>query len=483
VQESLKFSIITPTLFRPSLVKTCESVNSQPYTNWEHLVIVDDPSIDLKLKLFTNPSFLHPNRRWFQCTENHHNVGNTCRSESYDRLDPTTDYILYLDDDNYYSKNALSLLNDTIISHNKPNWGTFPMLMRGRRFFDPNPRKLHVDTGQLYHKPVINDLQIRYLPLNEYCGDGIFTDWLNTICPPVLLPNLPELTIMPVRSYGAPISASIDEDPYVIVIPNKYEDVIQPFFTSLSRFRSKPPKILIVADGHNRSYGFNVITAPGNFIFSKSANLGIKYTEPYDVILMNDDVRLLQLGTFDSLFKAAYSDPSIGILSPLIDGGCGNSYMSSSKTHELWFGHKSHIMYRVGSGHDYISFVCVYLKRQMLNQIGLMDENFSEYGKDDADMNIRATKADWKVAITDSVTVRHGEGGSKYIRGRNWNTSFARKLRGDSSSNRDYFFSKYPDESRIPLFPQPHARSLRTQTIRPNHWKQRIVLKSSLRHA
>lgn len=232
---------------------------------------------------------------------------------------------------------------------------------------------------------------------------------------------------------------------YSVVIPNKFEDVIQPLLESLKEFEPRTTCVVIVADNHDRSYGYDIVKASGPFVYGKSANLGINYIPTNDIILLNDDVRLLQPKTFKTLQEIAYSDPTIGILSPLVDGGCGNIYMKASNGH-LWNKLGNTIYYPNGlRGPDRLTFACVYIKRALLIDIGLFDENFLDYGYDDADMCIRTVKAGWKLAVTSELTVRHGSGGDCFIRGKNWSSSFKRVRSKGSAPNLNYLKSKHSE--------------------------------------
>lgn len=453
----LKFTIITATILRPGLEKACKSIQNQKYTNWEHIVVVDVPGTDIDQYLAEHPELSHPNRKWFVCPIAHNNVGNSCRSSVYNKINPDTDYVIYLDDDNWHLGESLTILDRELCRRNEPNWGVFPIFQFGKRLFDLNPGKERTDTNQIYHKPMIGGQPIRFLNRNEYATDGLMVEWLKTLDKPVMV-NTVDLARTDSKGYG--VRGSVGKDPYTIVIPNKYPDILMKAFESWFRFRTKPVRVIVVGDNHSHKfYNFETLESEGKFIFSKSANIGIRAAEPDDVILMNDDVHLTHLHSLQWLFEAAYSDQSIGIISPLIDGAVGNVYQNSWRARELWkdcpavYGD---IMYRGGTSFDYVSFACVYLKRAMLDQIGLMDEyTFVDYGRDDTDLCIRAVRAGWRIAITRKVVMRHGEGGVDYCRGKNWNVTFSRDGRGDSKV--DYFSRKYPDEPKIPLWPQPHA--------------------------
>ena len=228
---------------------------------------------------------------------------------------------------------------------------------------------------------------------------------------------------------------------YSVVIPNRFEDIIKPLLESIKRYEQHPT-VIIVADRHDRSYGYKKVKLSGQFSFAKAANTGIRAARQDDIILMNDDSRLV-MPTFNILNNIAYSDPKIGILTPMIDGGCGNLFMRADRT-DLW-SNRPDLHFCNGRGGDRVTFACVYLKHDFLNSIGLFDEGFIHYGYDDADMCIRAVKGGWKVAITNKLVVRHGEGGSKFVRGKNWNTSFKRTHGEDYRASLPYIRAKHPD--------------------------------------
>ena len=49
----------------------------------------------------------------------------------------------------------------------------------------------------------------------------------------------------------------------------------------------------------------------------------------------------------------------------------------------------------------YLVFVCLYIKREVINKVGYMDgETFSGYGYDDVDYGRRTKNAGFKLAIT-----------------------------------------------------------------------------------
>src|SRR5208337_5229314 len=124
------FSIITPTIQRPSLLWTCDSVNAQTLTDWQHIVMVDQKIVDNDLM----EKIQHPQRIIVQCDQPHRNYGNTCRHHAWDYA--SGKYLLYLDDDNYLSSpNILESLFE-VLKNDNPDWAIFPIHRHGRMFFN-----------------------------------------------------------------------------------------------------------------------------------------------------------------------------------------------------------------------------------------------------------------------------------------------------------------------------------------------------------
>jgi GT2 family glycosyltransferase len=354
----------------------------------------------------------------------HRNVGNTCRFDAYPLI--TGDYVLYLDDDNHYHIRSRALLADAILRMDKrPNWGIFPMMRLGRRFFNMPPGVNQTDTGQFFHRPVIRRRPIRFPDVNLYNADGMFVEQLKKYCEPAFVdPGIP-LVNMPIRSFGLVTEEKERVYDYSVVILNRYPDIIAPLLESIALHEPPPlPKILIVTDGHDNGCGYEHTRYDREqFIFSHAANIGFRHTEPDDVILLNDDIRLLA-PTFRQLRAAMDENPEIGILSPLIDGGVGNE-----KQYAMRIRGKIDIpkfTFSDSLPEDYICFPMVYLRRKMLDEIGEMDESLVTYGRDDADLCMRAKAAGWKAAVLNRVVVKHGHGGELGEHGRNWSASYAR---------------------------------------------------------
>jgi hypothetical protein len=218
---------------------------------------------------------------------------------------------------------------------------------------------------------------------------------------------------------------------YGVVIPNRFPEVIAPLVESINRLIPDPkPEIVIVADNHSDGYGFRAVPYPDPFfVFSKSANTGIRELGTKDVILLNDDCVLLEKDFFDRLHAAFLSQDRVGILSPLVVGCVGNRLQRWHERAQCW---KPGAEFQDVRGSEAVCFPCVYISRAMLNEIGPMNEAYAGYGRDDWDMCVRARAHGWRTTVTSLLRIQHADGSEALGpgRGKSWSTSFVKRWAG-----------------------------------------------------
>lgn len=188
------FSIITPTVQRESLLKTCESIESQIYQGWEHIVVVDDLEILPFVKALE-----HPKRRILCCKQRFNNFGNTPRHRAWYYTKGT--YQIALDDDNFLADN--SILSDIAIELETvgyPDYSCFPIMRFGGVFFDVNPRSCHADTANM----VVKREYAQWPDINDYTADGFWIDALRAR-PELSMATFPKfrpIVVMPKQGKG-----------------------------------------------------------------------------------------------------------------------------------------------------------------------------------------------------------------------------------------------------------------------------------------
>lgn len=227
-------------------------------------------------------------------------------------------------------------------------------------------------------------------------------------------------------------SSFIPKEPATIVVPSRHNDIFQPCCESIDKFCPKQNKIL-VRDGNEieSPVGWKTVQAPDKFVYSRNVNLGIKESTG-DVLLCNDDCVFTHRNTIEIMQGVLDKYPEVGVLSPLIDGMVGH-YDQGHATRTL------HIT------ECRLCFVCVLIRRSVLDEIGLLDESIGAnggYGWDDTDASRRVVNAGYKLGTTARATVKHGHVDGK------WSTSFRRQhitLDAPDKIAAKQFFDKWHD--------------------------------------
>ncbi len=197
--------------------------------------------------------------------------------------------------------------------------------------------------------------------------------------------------------------------PVTVVVLSRFADIFQGFRESVDAFLPTVPRVL-VRDGEEINLPLDdrwtVVQGPEKFLMAVNGSLGWK-TAPADsdILYIGDDARLKQSDTVERLQRDAYSDPKIGIISPKITGEIGSFVQASPNP--------TGITYSKGR----LAFVCVYIKREVIEKIGYLDPIFSgAYGCDDSDYCYRAKLSGYKLAVTPNVVVEHRHAASTFAR-------------------------------------------------------------------
>lgn len=127
----MKFSIITPTFRRKELlVRAVTSLLVQTYKDWEMIIVNDSPT-DLSYKEFASSI----NDRRIHYHQNITNKGvNYSRNLAITKVSSDSKWIIFLDDDDYFSPDALKTFSDLTLLHHDIKW-----FMTNRAVVDGTP--------------------------------------------------------------------------------------------------------------------------------------------------------------------------------------------------------------------------------------------------------------------------------------------------------------------------------------------------------
>jgi len=167
----------------------------------------------------------------------------------------------------------------------------------------------------------------------------------------------------------------------------------------------------------------DVLALDKNYGFSKGNNIGIKYAlkkyKPKYILLLNNDTKIIQKDWLTKLVGTAESDEKIGIVGPKLiypDGRIQHVWTIVNPYRLQFFitnykrGEKDSKRFSILKEVDALCGACVLIKKEVIEKIGLIDENFNPFWLEDTDFFIRARDNGFKLIYNGKVKVVHFEG-------------------------------------------------------------------------
>ena len=165
--------------------------------------------------------------------------------------------------------------------------------------------------------------------------------------------------------------------------------------------------------------------------FSAGNNIGIKASTSEYVLLLNSDT-LVRPGAIELLVNTLDHNPKVGIASPRLEWTDGVPQESCFRFHrpvnELIQSAATGLITKLFKRYEvplnvsqkiscpeWTSFACVLIRRKVLEDIGLLDEEFFMYFED-VDFCKRACEAGWTIIHNPEARVVHLRGGSSPVK-------------------------------------------------------------------
>lgn len=174
--------------------------------------------------------------------------------------------------------------------------------------------------------------------------------------------------------------------------------------------------------------GWDVLDFGRNTSFAEGNNLAIAHTEGERVVLINDDAEL-HTGCLKSLL--GHDEAVVGCLSMTRVGTvnfAGGTLVRGMPWHEgrgtapeMWYCRAC----------DWVTFSCVCLSRDAVEDVGPLDEGYW-YSYEDADWCLRARDKGYRPFVCADAVITHDEFGSR--------------SRADDAANRQRFMSKWASQ-------------------------------------
>lgn len=203
-----------------------------------------------------------------------------------------------------------------------------------------------------------------------------------------------------------------------IIIPTLNErEILSNCIHSIQQFTKVPYEIIVVDNGSNdgtleycREQGITFISNADNRGFPAACNMGLKVACGDALLLLNNDV-IVTHRWLTNMLHCLYSSKDIGIVGPLSNYASGKQqfdagYRNIDQYHEMaWHfnrpDHKKWIQV------ERIVGFCMLFKRELLDQIGYLDERFYPGHYEDDDFCYRARNAGYRLMIAGDVFIHH----------------------------------------------------------------------------
>ncbi|MBN2169056.1 MAG: glycosyltransferase [Actinobacteria bacterium] len=226
----------------------------------------------------------------------------------------------------------------------------------------------------------------------------------------------------------------------IIVLSWNGLEVTRDCVSSLLEVTSHPDFEVIVVDNGSTDGtleylrelpGINLIENGENLGFVKGNNKGIRSTQR-DIVLLNNDTVMIQPDWLDKMQKVAYSSDDIGVVGCRLVNAEGNlvqagTYMPlPSFWGQEYPGDEKDIgQYTDNQEVEGIIFACAYVKREVIDKVGLLDEDYFAY-YEDTDYCLKAREAGYRVFCCGEATVKHLENASTDVNRMDFSSTFKR---------------------------------------------------------
>jgi GT2 family glycosyltransferase len=166
---------------------------------------------------------------------------------------------------------------------------------------------------------------------------------------------------------------------------------------------------LLAYEKANEKY-FKAIINTINYGYAKGNNIGINASSGDIVILLNNDT-VVTPNWLEALLDKFEQHEKIGLVGA-VSNSVGNEQQVFNPSLDITNFHsfaEEYVSKRKGNYFftENLGFFCVAISRDVLNKIGLLDENFGVGMFEDTDYCVRALNSDYKLAVAEDCFVFH----------------------------------------------------------------------------
>jgi GT2 family glycosyltransferase len=200
-----------------------------------------------------------------------------------------------------------------------------------------------------------------------------------------------------------------------IIIPNRNGlPLLQQCIRSVQQWTDTPYEIIVVDDGSHdgsiqycREEKINFISNPFNHGFPRSCNLGMRMASGEAILLLNNDV-VVSRNWLSNQLRCLYSNSQVGIVGPV------TNYASGKQMVDTPFNSPEQAA-EVANVPDSTKWLevqrlvgfCFLMKKELVQQLGYLDEQFSPGHYEDDDYCYRARLSGYRLKIAGDTFVYH----------------------------------------------------------------------------
>ena len=244
-----------------------------------------------------------------------------------------------------------------------------------------------------------------------------------------------ELFVSPVGDrMDSPLPAHQASVDIIICVHNAFEDVVR-CLNSIVAHTSGPYHLILVNDGSQaetseylegfaKSHDAILILNREARGYTRAANQGLRHSKAEYVVLLNSDT-IVSEEWLDRMCACMESDPTIGMVGPLSNTASWQSipelfefenedWASNPLPDSISIAEMAGLVAkrsaRLYPEMKLLNGFCLFIRRKLLDEVGLFDENtFGDgYGEED-DYALRARSKGWKLALADDVYIYHAQ--------------------------------------------------------------------------
>jgi GT2 family glycosyltransferase len=165
-----------------------------------------------------------------------------------------------------------------------------------------------------------------------------------------------------------------------------------------------------LAEETQRDSNITVIYNTSNLGFAAGNNIGISKASGQYIVLLNSDA-FPPPGMISKLTSKLLSNPKVGMLGPVTNFAGNEQHIftsDSARENKIEEGCRYAGAGQAALLNTYrMDFFCVAIPRRIINEIGMLDEDFGRGYFEDLDYSLRVRKAGYRLAIAEDCFIYH----------------------------------------------------------------------------